>query len=125
MVNQPEVDSPPCPSPAELAAFLCDELSPVAMDEIGAHVSSCHHCEVLLQRMDEATNASLKALLERPRHNGGGLPSTDSEYRRMMAAVHALAPKAVPRQNPTPPSQLGQYRIGERLGQGGMGAGEN
>src|SRR5215471_17163194 len=121
----PEVDEKTCPTPAALAAFLCGELPPAAMDEIGAHVSSCRQCDAAVCRMDEATDDSLKSLWKQLRSGGGSLTPTDSEYRRMVAAAHAHAPTVTfppaEQQNVPPPPQLGQYRIGERLGQGGMG----
>jgi serine/threonine protein kinase len=124
MNRAPEVGDEPCPTPAALAAFLCGELPPAAMDEIGAHVSSCRHCDAAVGRMDEATDESLKNLWHRLR--GEGAPPTDSEYRRMVEAARALVPTqtfppAAPRTVP-PPARLGQYRLGARLGQGGVGA---
>lgn len=126
MVHAREVDPPSCPTPEALAAFLCGELPPTVMDEIGAHVSSCRKCDAAVCRMDEATDAGLKDLWEHLRNRRGEPPPTDSEYRRMVEAAQALAPTrtfppAEPQHAP-PPSQLGQYRIRERLGQGGMGA---
>jgi eukaryotic-like serine/threonine-protein kinase len=118
-------DQPPCPSQAALAAFLCAELPPAAMDEIGSHVSSCHHCDAAVRRMDEATDASLKEL-RKHLQTGDEAPPTNPEYHRMMAAAHAFSPTrkiAGPVvQNVPPPTRIGQYRIGERLGQGGMGS---
>ncbi|WP_171471941.1 serine/threonine protein kinase [Frigoriglobus tundricola] len=99
-----------CPDVAELAAFLSDKLPPDTMDEIGAHVSSCRHCDAAVRRMDGVTSGTLDSL-----------PGRGGADARVLVPTKCLPAGPLP-SAPPPPVQLGQYRIGERLGQGGMGA---
>ncbi|AWM38776.1 Serine/threonine-protein kinase PknB [Gemmata obscuriglobus] len=92
----------PCPSRAELAAFLCAELPAPEMDAIGAHVSRCTGCEAAMLRMDGATSITLLG--------DGGRESTPQLSRYW-----------TPNRTRSVPEQLGQYRLAEPLGRGGMG----
>ena len=107
-----ESDRGTCPSAAELAAFLSNELPPATMDEIGAHVSSCHHCDAAVRRMDGASG-TLDSFPER--HGDGAATPALVPTKRLAAGPSSSDP-------PPPVHLLGQYRIGERLGLGGMGA---
>ncbi|MCI0702835.1 MAG: serine/threonine protein kinase [Planctomycetia bacterium] len=129
MAVQPEVDQQACPSQAQLAAFLCDELPPDSMDEIGAHLSVCTKCDLALRQMDEATDVGFRDVRKQLQgcEADAELAPTDPAYRRMIAAaIRALGPGAqqppTPQPDVPPPPQLGPYRIGERLGRGAMGA---
>jgi len=99
---------------AELAAFLSDELPPATMDEIGAHVSSCYHCDAAVRRMDGAASDAPDSLQERCGADARALVPT--------TFLHAGPLPSAPVAPAVAPVQLGQYRIGERLGLGGMGA---
>ena len=101
-----------CPDVAELAAFLSDELPPATMDEIGAQVSGCHHCDAAVRRMDSGAGGTLDSFPER---NGDGAATPALVPTKRLAAGPSSS-------DPPPPVHLGQYRIGERLGLGGMGA---
>lgn len=109
----PEADGGPCPTPAELAAFLCDELLPHEMDGIGAHVSGCRACDAAVRRMTEVTDAGPQV---RPRR--AIAPAPNEFGNNGPVAVRTPAPPV-----PSDPAllQIGQYRVGEKLGQGGMG----
>lgn len=121
----PEADDRACPTPAELAAFLCDELSPDQMDGIGAHVSGCRDCDAAVRRMSEATDAGPRARHAPPRRpdplapDGFDHGGSSVSFR---AAAPALARSPLANADRDPALfQIDQYRIGEQLGQGGMG----
>ncbi|MBP3954182.1 serine/threonine protein kinase [Gemmata sp. G18] len=116
----PQIDPPACPTPAALAAFLSDGLPPPEMDEIGAHVSSCASCDAVVRRMDKVTDNYWRSR-RAPENEVGPHDPTQAEYPHQTPAGRALPATQIHYFVPKPPEQLGQYRIGERLGQGGMG----
>jgi eukaryotic-like serine/threonine-protein kinase len=119
MGTAPEANNRPCPTLAELAAFLYDELPHDAMDDIGAHVSGCPHCDAVVRRMDEATDNGLPGRRHSVISAGADAPVADNGPA--LATVPPVV-RAVPVDRLSQPFQLGQYRIGERIGRGGMGA---
>lgn len=119
----PEADDRSCPTPAELAAFLCNELSPEEMDGIGAHVSGCRDCDVAIWRMSEATDAgppARRARCPRPPSPDGFDREGGSAALCDPAPALARPPRVSDERDPAL-FQIDQYRIGEQLGQGGMG----
>ncbi len=110
-----------CPTPAELAAFLSDELPAPTMDEIGAHVSSCKSCDAAVRRMDAVTHSKFRMPPRSSQNNVGPSDPTLPDYPHVLASSRSLPPTQVHYVVPKPPERLGQYRIMERLGQGGMG----
>jgi eukaryotic-like serine/threonine-protein kinase len=113
-----------CPGPERLAAFHEGRLPRGVLEGVAAHVARCPPCEATLITFLEDGDSFLLHLRDASRAE---LPAEEPECLRMQAAARALPfPPAVgtpaPPAGPVgPPQQLGQYRLLEILGRGGMG----
>jgi len=85
-----------CLTPEELKAFNLGDLPEAILEEWGAHLESCPHCEAAAQALDTVSDPVMAA------------------YRESALAAPLAEPSA-------PPQQVGGYEILEELGRGGMG----
>ncbi|OWK44994.1 serine/threonine-protein kinase [Fimbriiglobus ruber] len=110
MADQRPADQWECPSRDELAGFLRDRLPPEAVRDIESHLSSCSFCESAVQEL-------------RADGRGTEVPGRRSDFESLVTVVEPHPP-LVPR--PLPPRVplnrlVGQYRLVEQIGLGGMG----
>src|SRR5690349_4660394 len=85
-----------CPTPEELKAFHLGDLPDAALEELGAHLETCPHCEAAARALDEMTDSWVDA------------------YRQTALAAPLAEPAAMPQ-------RVGEYEILGELGRGGMG----
>jgi serine/threonine protein kinase len=111
-----------CPSEAELASFLGGELPHLVLEKIGSHLTCCLGCDSTVRRLDLVIDSSSRGVWL-----DAAAPETDVEpdpaFLRMVEqsklAITVPLPQVVT--SDRPPIMLGQYRLGDRLGRGGMG----
>jgi serine/threonine protein kinase len=119
-----------CPSEEDLLAFSSGNMPPDSLERIGDHLLRCAPCLSALAavEMEESGFRTLRLSLTEPAQASF---AEDPEYQRMedhaiqlFASATALHPEGKDSYSPgmTPPRALGQYQIGEKIGQGGMGA---
>src|SRR5262245_23652752 len=112
-----------CPGPERLAAFNEGRLPRGALEGLAAHVALCEPCQATLLTLRGDADPFLRDLRGCSRAD----LSEEPECLRMQQAARALCilpggvPPATPPEPPGPPQQLGQYRLLEELGRGGMG----
>jgi WD40 repeat protein len=117
-----------CPSPRELQAFRVGELPLPDLERVGEHLGMCPGCA-----------STVDALLDTPDHlvaalrglDGSDPVPTGGTIDKEMAALEAAWEDPSWRREPAPtvrvaagpaPSQLREYRLLGKLGEGGMGA---
>jgi serine/threonine protein kinase len=116
-----------CPTRDQLAAFSHSTLAPAALESVAEHLASCLGCAAVVREMDESVDGLL-AELRRPARPE---PFADEPAcRQLEEAAQSFADgegdlaTVADGRRPIPqlaPFQLRQYRILEKLGQGGMG----
>jgi len=113
------------PSREDLLAFLVGTLPEETAEIVGSHVDTCTLCQTTLGELDESDDALVAKLRQRE-----GEDPYSSEPQRQMAVERAKAvtPDADDEmtlgQRSTPahvPNQLGEFKLLEKIGQGGMG----
>ncbi len=95
-----------CPSVEELTSYGQGKLSGEALERIDRHVTACGQCASRLEMIDD--DSFIRRV--RPRKDGTALPS---KVARPSVLTTADLPDGL--------TQLGNYRLLSRLGQGGMG----
>ncbi len=118
MRNSSTGDRGSCPSRAELAAFLSATLPAADLGQVRAHVAACEACSAALRRMDAPTTGPETARLG----PGGVGVVTPTGYGGDFGPPRTRFYPLIRPQHQPPPARLGQYRLIERLGAGGMGA---
>jgi serine/threonine protein kinase len=117
-------DSRPCPSRAELGAFVRGELSDADGSAVAAHLSSCPACSGTVRELDHSDPSDARNFWD---HVAGSDAGLIPEYSVPDSPFEAGGcPTGDPRRppapdDPPPPERLGQYRVAGRLGRGGMG----
>ncbi|MCY2995819.1 MAG: SUMF1/EgtB/PvdO family nonheme iron enzyme, partial [Planctomycetota bacterium] len=108
-----------CPARDELSAYLAGKLAEDAWETVATHVETCLSCQTVLTTIDDADDL----LVVRLRHRildavEGGHP------RPAEAAVGLAVASPTPTDGPggAETTVLGEYRLLEKLGEGGMGA---
>lgn len=122
-----------CPTRADLSIFLSGKLSEEQIDAIGIHLEDCGPCQALLETLDDPEDTLSPQLRHR---QGINTVASDSQLQLLLKRAKEIGlevygigdPSSLPGQPvPTPRptgegSQLDQYRLLEKIGQGGMGA---
>ncbi len=120
-----------CPSYEALVEFDRGELSDQGYDAVSVHISSCERCADVLRNMhDQTTGDSLVADLK-DCYRGHPVPdgrsrdgATDLALTVTMPAGHShdtVAPISRPDTDEVVGKTIGQYRVDQRIGWGGMG----
>jgi len=136
VADQNQTNYPSCPTRAELGAFLRGELAPADRTSIGSHLSCCNSCGTLFRELEsnpKAAEATVRPSItkhlsfdftppiefpygENPVENAALKPGNSSgpTVAYLDAPRHGRGVKL--------PCLLGQYRLLEQIGAGGMGA---
>src|SRR5215831_16471176 len=110
----------PCQTDQQLRAFHAGTASEAELDGTAAHLRGCPACVARLDRMavrDDPVLAGLRGVAQTPPSN-----PDDEAYLRAVRSVAGSAPGDLPPPAVGPGTTLGEYRLAERLGEGGMGA---
>ncbi len=120
-----------CPSRSELLAFLAGRLSETDADAMAAHVDSCDPCRNVLRQLDDGDDELLRnlrsatgddALLDESQCWEIVDDLKEMASDPLFAGLGSESEPEVPLPGPSGPlGQLGDYRILEKLGRGGMG----
>jgi len=118
-----------CPDPNELKAFATGKLSAELVDTIALHLNDCAHCTWQIGAIF-AQDPLLKTFRQA---RGKRLYIDEAQRRGLEERVKSIVPRPAagpivgegsdkfPTAAATPPLQLGDYLLLEKLGQGGMG----
>ncbi len=130
-----------CPTPRELVAFNIGSLPPPMLEAISDHLSECTRCLLALETLPVEEGSAIQELRRSLQQDSVELYPFDAEYRRMEEEAYEYISaervfESSPRQavqvrgggallphSEEPPAEflLGQYRVLERIGKGGMG----
>lgn len=113
-----------CPKAAELSAFVHGNVDEASADSIADHIEHCPACDATVVGLErEAATVFSRARKTRTENRFEEEP----ECQRLLAAASQL-PDAITLESApelstaTPPVSLRDYRILEKIGEGGMGA---
>lgn len=113
-----------CPSPDMLADYALGRLSEPDLAGIASHVETCSTCQRQLETLDGLSDTVVACLR---RSIADAADSNDALLQEVIGRIAPLVsvsgsaahdPRA---REPALPVQIGQYRLVEKLGQGGMG----
>jgi serine/threonine protein kinase len=123
-----------CPTHEALSAYVMGKLTEQAFEAIAEHVDGCTRCQAALESVNQAVDALLPLLHGARPEDGapkgaelqGLLLRVKSIVREGSAPAAVFEATTVSPARPAPPSksaleQLGQYRLLEKIGEGGMG----
>ncbi|HEX2474536.1 MAG TPA: serine/threonine-protein kinase [Lacipirellulaceae bacterium] len=121
-----------CPTRSELSAFLNGDTPNDASVEIEAHVLSCPHCIASVDELEEKSDIAVQALATLPASNDDEL-----EFQRVQSELLAQSSPSpgsgssfieqsaidqpIERSEPPVPTQLGAYKLLEKIGRGATG----
>lgn len=111
-----------CPSRHQLSDYLLGKLPDPVLDDLTRHLEECSHCQSAADELERIPDSLLRRL--RGPAPGDWTPP-DAELPPLLETV-----RAIPTSDPAPPhsddahwpEQLRDYRLLEKLGEGGMGA---
>jgi serine/threonine protein kinase len=120
-----------CPKYEDLVAFNSGSLPLPALEAIGAHLGQCSTCVSTLGSVVDDEGREVRAFRHSLLESEPNPFASDPEYLRMEQWVNQIL--ATESGNPPQPTEaslgavrtpraLGPYQIGEKIGQGGMGA---
>jgi RND family efflux transporter MFP subunit len=114
-----------CPNRSTLFDYLVGKLPEDASDSLSSHVESCPDCQAELATLSDIEDTLIGQL------RGAAAPDAyldESECSRAVAKAKGVAEEGkgdsprLPESQTSLPTHLGEYRLIERLGGGGMGA---
>ena len=113
-----------CPPQDDLSAFVRCQVSEEQSEAISEHVANCPQCEETVVGLEKGADTFFDRLKGIP----ASFPFQDEpELARMVQAVKQRPPETNAEKSDSPPlvamlEQLRDYRILEKIGEGGMGA---
>lgn len=112
----------PCPTDDQLRAFQTGSAPEGELDTVAAHIRTCLSCLGRLERLGVPEDPVLTALRGMPRGPAAeqGTPD-DPAYLRALRSLTGAEPEVPARPVLGPGAVLGEYKLVERLGEGGMG----
>ncbi|HEV3384484.1 MAG TPA: serine/threonine-protein kinase [Gemmata sp.] len=125
-----KTDCSSCPTMVELAAFLRGELVHADRDTIGRHLASCDKCGTVVRQIGsgqpaEANTFRISKTKQATDHSFpepvNSVPNAVLEPQVSSNSTASFLLKPTDRQIVRLPRQLGQYRLQEEIGAGGMG----
>ena len=112
----------PCPDPEELRRYTRGLLAEDGVKELEKHLQECPACEKTLDTITEVTD-TIPEGLRSPSADDQDFSNPDLQTAvEKGKAIEPGEPEATQIEEPLPVERLGQYRLVEKLGQGGMGA---
>jgi hypothetical protein len=124
------VNASPCPPRQELSAYLLGKLPESQLEAVADHLDVCVCCQSALESLQDVQDSLVPQL----RGAWSSSPTPDPELQRLLGLAKLLQPQLTPlaeapAHGPAAAvseragsGQLGQYRLQEKIGQGGMGA---
>jgi serine/threonine protein kinase/formylglycine-generating enzyme required for sulfatase activity len=110
-----------CPTDDQLRAFQTGSAAEDELDATAAHLRNCPGCLRRLERLAVPQDPMLAALRDLPRTPHAPPTPDDPAYLRALVSLTGQAPGSLPGAAVGPGTVLGEYRLVERLGEGGMG----
>jgi hypothetical protein len=116
-----------CPSSDELAAYAIGKLPIATIEVLAQHIEACPGCQAALTTLDDAQDSLTSRLSRVPHDPYLSEPQCQEAVTRTAAAIGEVlsgdgSSVDVRATEQAVPSQLGEYRLMEKLGEGGMGA---
>lgn len=109
-----------CPQSEELREYVQGRLESPECDHVASHLETCLNCEETAASFDEATDPLLRLLLQKPQTEKFAGESDLAEAIRLGKSLSSAAPTS--KVAADHPQQLREYKLLEKLGEGGMGA---
>ncbi len=112
-----------CPTPEDFSGYLAGSISPQQAQEIEQHLSECSQCDETISRVESRTETLADLLREvvpeDPYQREPGFTATGDRLFQLQETFTSDRTEAA---SLVVPSLLGHYQVGQKLGQGGMGA---
>ena len=119
------MDTTICPNPDVLADYVLGKVSEADLTGIASHVEACPACQSQLETLDGLSDTVVTCLRRAAAPDEAD--SDDSLLNEVLARIESFPSESVSDSHghaheAVLPQQIGQYRLVEKLGQGGMGA---
>src|SRR6056297_472244 len=111
-----------CYCPQELAAFAAGAVSEERFDSIAAHVDTCTSCQATVCGLDEQGDSFVQGFQQMPDGHSEGESACQSVVQRLIERYSDASPERLSAKELAAidvPSQIGGYRVLQRLGAGG------
>ena len=118
------MDTTTCPNPDMLAEYVLGKISEADLSGIGSHVEACSACQSQLETLDGLSDTVITCLRRAVTEEAD---PDDSLLKEVLSKIESITSESGSDSHDQVheavlPQQIGQYRLLEKLGQGGMGA---